>query len=65
MNDQALDIGLIGLAVMGEKLALDIESRGLSVCVCNRTAARVGEFPRRPARDRRVGGATTSQGYGV
>ncbi|MGD8452793.1 MAG: decarboxylating NADP(+)-dependent phosphogluconate dehydrogenase [Phycisphaerae bacterium] len=38
------DIGLIGLAVMGENLALNIESRGFTVAVFNRTVARVDEF---------------------
>ena len=32
------DIGLIGLAVMGENLALNMESKGFSVSVYNRTA---------------------------
>ncbi len=35
------EVGVIGLAVMGENLALNIESRGYPVCVYNRTAARV------------------------
>ncbi len=38
------DIGLIGLAVMGENLALNIESRGFSVAVFNRTVGKVDEF---------------------
>jgi len=33
------DIGLIGLAVMGENLALNMESKGFSVAVFNRTTA--------------------------
>src|SRR5512138_3246330 len=33
----AQQVGLIGLAVMGENLALNIESRGYSVAVYNRT----------------------------
>src|SRR5690348_17901461 len=33
------DIGLIGLAVMGENLALNIESRGNSIAVFNRTTS--------------------------
>ena len=32
------DIGLIGLAVMGENLAMNMESRGFTVAVYNRTA---------------------------
>jgi len=38
------DFGLIGLAVMGENLALNVESRGFSVAVFNRTVAKVDEF---------------------
>lgn len=38
------DIGLVGLAVMGENLALNMESKGFSVAVYNRTAAKVEEF---------------------
>jgi 6-phosphogluconate dehydrogenase len=38
------DIGLIGLAVMGENLALNIESRGYRVAVFNRTTEKVDEF---------------------
>ena len=44
MNTQIADIGLIGLAVMGENLALNIESHGFSVAVYNRTTARVDAF---------------------
>lgn len=38
------DIGLIGLAVMGENLVLNIESRGFTVAVFNRTVSRVDDF---------------------
>ncbi len=38
------DIGIIGLAVMGENLALNIESRGYRVAVYNRTTSKVDEF---------------------
>jgi len=41
---QFCDFGLIGLAVMGENLALNVESRGYSVAVFNRTAEKVDEF---------------------
>jgi 6-phosphogluconate dehydrogenase len=37
MNTNQCDIGLIGLAVMGENLALNLESKGFSVAVFNRT----------------------------
>ncbi len=38
------DIGLIGLAVMGENLVLNMESKGFRVSVFNRTLARVDNF---------------------
>jgi len=43
MSDKC-DFGLIGLAVMGENLALNIESRGYRVAVFNRTTSKVDEF---------------------
>jgi 6-phosphogluconate dehydrogenase len=36
--------GVIGLAVMGQNLALNVESRGYTVAVYNRTRARTEEF---------------------
>jgi len=38
------DIGLIGLAVMGENLAMNMESKGFTVAVYNRTVSRVDDF---------------------
>ena len=38
------DIGLIGLAVMGENLVLNMESKGFTVAVYNRTVAKVDDF---------------------
>lgn len=38
------DIGLIGLAVMGENLVLNMESKGFKVSVFNRTVQRVTDF---------------------
>src|SRR6059036_2523166 len=38
------DIGLIGLAVMGENLVLNMESHGYTVAVFNRTTSKVDEF---------------------
>lgn len=38
------DIGLVGLAVMGENLVLNMVSKGFQVSVFNRTTARVDEF---------------------
>jgi 6-phosphogluconate dehydrogenase len=41
---KASDIGLIGLAVMGQNLVLNIESRGFQVSVYNRTASTTDAF---------------------
>jgi 6-phosphogluconate dehydrogenase len=38
------DIGLIGLAVMGENLVLNMESKGFTVAVYNRTVDKVDKF---------------------
>ncbi len=38
------DIGLIGLAVMGENLILNMESKGFTVACFNRTVSKVDDF---------------------
>lgn len=38
------DIGLIGLAVMGENLVMNMESKGFTVAVYNRTTSKVKNF---------------------
>ena len=38
------DIGLIGLAVMGENLVMNMESKGFTVAVFNRTSEKVDKF---------------------
>ena len=38
------DFGLIGLAVMGQNLVLNVESRGFQVSVYNRTTSKMTEF---------------------
>ena len=41
---QKADIGLIGLAVMGENLVMNMESKGFTVAVYNRTLEKVDKF---------------------
>ena len=38
------DIGVIGLAVMGENLVMNMESHGFTVSVFNRTVEKVKNF---------------------
>ena len=42
--EKLADIGLIGLAVMGENLVLNMESKGFTVAVFNRTVSKVDDF---------------------
>ena len=48
------NFGVIGLAVMGENLALNVESRGFSVSVFNRTYAKTEEFMAKRAQGKNV-----------
>jgi 6-phosphogluconate dehydrogenase len=56
MEPQA-DIALIGLAVMGQNLVLNMNDHGFTVVVFNRTVSRVDEFLAREAQGTKVIGA--------
>ncbi|MBX3412457.1 MAG: NADP-dependent phosphogluconate dehydrogenase [Pirellulales bacterium] len=53
------DIGLVGLAVMGENLVLNMESRGFRVAVFNRTTAVVDKFVAERAAGKQIVGCHT------
>jgi 6-phosphogluconate dehydrogenase len=53
MQQQA-DFGLVGLAVMGENLVLNIESRGSTVAVFNRTVEKVDHFVQGRAKGKKI-----------
>ncbi|MCB1180855.1 MAG: decarboxylating NADP(+)-dependent phosphogluconate dehydrogenase [Chlamydiia bacterium] len=53
------DIGLIGLAVMGQNLVLNMNDHGYTVAVFNRTASKVDDFLAGPAKGTKVIGAHT------
>jgi len=48
------DFGVIGMAVMGQNLALNVESRGYTVAVYNRTKARTDEFMQKKGKGKRI-----------
>ncbi|MDE3056210.1 MAG: decarboxylating NADP(+)-dependent phosphogluconate dehydrogenase [Verrucomicrobiota bacterium] len=48
------DVGLIGLAVMGQNLVLNMEEHGMRVAVFNRTESRTEEFCRGPAAGKKI-----------
>jgi len=57
------DIGLIGLAVMGENLVLNMESKGFTVSVFNRTVAKVDQFISGRARGKRIIGTRSIEEF--
>jgi 6-phosphogluconate dehydrogenase len=57
------DIGLIGLAVMGQNLVLNMNDHGYKVAVHNRTSATTDEFLAGPAKDTQVIGAHTLEDF--
>lgn len=57
------DIGLIGLAVMGENLVLNMESKGFRVTVYNRTTSKVDDFLAGRAKGKNIAGAHTVEEF--
>ncbi|NLT51873.1 MAG: decarboxylating NADP(+)-dependent phosphogluconate dehydrogenase [Ignavibacteria bacterium] len=51
------DIGLVGLAVMGENLVLNMESKGFTVAVYNRTVEKVENFVNGRGKEKNIIGA--------
>ncbi len=54
MSKETADIGLIGLAVMGQNLVLNMNDHGYCVAVYNRTKEKVDEFMQGPAKNTQV-----------
>ena len=48
------DIGLVGLAVMGENLILNMESKGFTVAAFNRTVEKVDQFLEERAKGKNI-----------
>ncbi len=57
------DIGLIGLAVMGENLVLNMESKGFTVAVYNRTTAVTDRFAEGRAKGKNIVPAQTLEAF--
>jgi len=57
------DIGLIGLAVMGQNLALNMNDHGYTVAVFNRTVSKVDDFLAGPAKGSKIIGAHTLEEF--
>ena len=57
MPEGSCDIGLIGLAVMGQNLVLNMNDHGFKVAVFNRTVSKVDDFLANEAKGTNVAGA--------
>src|SRR4051812_48300260 len=57
------DFGLIGLAVMGQNLVLNVERNGYKVAVYNRTIATKDEFLAGPGAGKNLGGANSIEEF--
>ena len=59
MSNKVSDIGVIGIAVMGENLILNMESKGFHVTAYNRTVDKVEKFINGRAKGKNIYGATS------
>ncbi|EJT98954.1 6-phosphogluconate dehydrogenase [Dacryopinax primogenitus] len=57
MSQPVADIGLIGLAVMGQNLILNMNDKGFVVCAFNRTVSKVDHFLENEAKGTKIVGA--------
>jgi 6-phosphogluconate dehydrogenase len=57
------DIGLIGLAVMGQNLIMNMNDHGFKVCAYNRTTSKVDDFLKGAAKGSQVVGAHSLQEF--
>ncbi len=60
---QVSDIGVIGIAVMGENLILNMESKGFYVSAYNRTVDKVENFVNGRAKGKNIYGATSIEDF--
>src|SRR5580704_9453963 len=61
MEKASCDIGLIGLAVMGQNLVLNMNDHGYKVAVFNRTVSKVDDFINDEAKGTQVVGAHSAE----
>ncbi len=63
MEKEMCDIGLIGLAVMGQNLVLNMNDHGYRVAVFNRTVLKVDEFLANEAKDSQIVGTRSFEEF--
>lgn len=57
MAEATCDLGLIGLAVIGQNLVLNMNDHGFKVAVFNRTVSKVDDFLNEETKGTQVGGS--------
>ena len=57
------DIGIIGLAVMGQNLILNMADHGFQVAAYNRTTSKVDEFTAGPAQGKSITGCYSPEEF--
>ena len=63
MSEAVCDIGLIGLAVMGQNLVLNMNDHGFKVAVFNRTVSKVDDFINNEAKSTQVVGSHSMEEF--
>ncbi|KAK7745451.1 phosphogluconate dehydrogenase (decarboxylating) gnd1 [Cytospora paraplurivora] len=63
MSGAVADIGLIGLAVMGQNLILNMADNGFTVCAYNRTVSKVDRFLENEAKGKSIVGAHSNEEF--
>ena len=63
MPEASCDIGLIGLAVMGQNLVLNMNDHGFKVAVFNRTVSKVDDFLSHEAKETQVKGGHSMEEF--
>ena len=61
--EKKADIGIVGLAVMGENLVLNMESKGFTVAVYNRTVEKVDNFVNGRAKGKNIIGTRSVEEF--
>ncbi|RYO76540.1 hypothetical protein DL762_002108 [Monosporascus cannonballus] len=63
MSGAVADLGLIGLAVMGQNLILNMADHGFTICAYNRTVSKVDHFLANEAKGKSIVGAHSNEEF--
>ncbi|KAI0014269.1 decarboxylating 6-phosphogluconate dehydrogenase [Xylariaceae sp. FL0662B] len=63
MSGAVADLGLIGLAVMGQNLILNMADHGFTICAYNRTVSKVDRFLANEAKGKSIVGAHSNEEF--